>query len=131
MTAHKGQHVHVHYTGTFEDGTVFDSSEGREPLEFTLGTGQVVPGFDNAVEGMNIGDKKKVTLKPSEAYGDRDETLKREFPRTALPPTPEPKEGMMLGLSLPTGQQVPAKITKVETDNITIDLNHPLAGKTL
>ncbi|MBN1544104.1 peptidylprolyl isomerase [Candidatus Woesearchaeota archaeon] len=121
----------VHYTGSLESGEVFDSSKGRQPLEFVVGSGQLIKGFDTAVVGMKVGDRKKVSLVPAEAYGERDDRRVQEVQRSMLPKEPEPKPGMMLTISTPTGQMFPAKIDKVEKDVVTIDFNHPLAGKKL
>jgi FKBP-type peptidyl-prolyl cis-trans isomerase 2 len=121
----------VHYTGKLDSGEVFDSSKDRNPLEFVVGSGQLIKGFDTAVIGMKIGDKKTAEMEPAEAYGERDEQRIQKVPREQLPKEPEPKEGMMLTIKTPTGQMFPAKIDKVETDVVMIDFNHPLAGKKL
>ena len=121
----------VHYTGKLDTGEVFDSSKGREPLEFVVGSGQLIKGFDSAVVGMKKGDKKEIHLEPAEAYGERDEKRIQPVDRKLLPKEPEPKPGMMLVLKAPTGQTMPAKIEKVEKDVVMIDFNHPLAGKNL
>jgi FKBP-type peptidyl-prolyl cis-trans isomerase 2 len=127
----KGDKVKINYTGKLEDGKVFDSSEGREPLEFEVGSGKVIPGFDKAVEGMDLNEEKTFTLKSEEAYGPVRKEMVQEFPRDKLPKEPEPKEGMMLLLTAPDGRQMPAKIVKVSEDKVSVDLNHPLAGKDL
>lgn len=121
----------VHYTGTLEDGTKFDSSEGREPLEFVLGSGMLIPGFNDAVVGLKPGDKKSIKLKPKDAYGEYDDKRTQEVPKDNLPKDQEPKAGMMLIMSAPNGAQIPAAIREVKDDVVVIDLNHPLAGKTL
>lgn len=131
MPIRKGDLVRVEYAGKLDDGTVFDSSNGREPLEFTAGAGQVIPGFDKAVLGMNKGEEKEIAIEPEKAYGDVDPMLVRHLPRDNLPPNLEPKPGMVVGLHAPDGQQVPAKIIEVTNDEVVLDLNHPLAGKTL
>jgi len=131
MPIKKGDKVKVEYTGTLDDGTVFDTSEGREPLEFEVGSGQVIKGFDNAVIGMEVDEEKKVELPPSEAYDEFDPTLLKKIPRDKLPPGQEPKIGMLLELRTPDGVSVPTRITEVTAEEVTIDLNHPLAGKTL
>ena len=131
MAIKKGDKVKVDYTGTFEDGTVFDSSEGKAPLEFEVGAGMVIKGFDSAVEGMEKGEEKDITIESKDAYGDVNPQLLQKVPRDKLPKDQEPKEGMMLALGTPDGKQMPAKITEVTDKEITIDLNHPLAGKTL
>jgi len=132
MPVKKGDQVKVEYTGTLEDGSVFDSSENHgKPLEFEAGSGQVIKGFDDAVIGMEKSQEKEITLQPAEAYGDVNPELMKEVPRDKLPQDQEPKEGMMLALGLPNGQQMPAKIVKVDENSVTLDLNHPLAGKVL
>jgi len=124
--------VKIEYEGKFEDGTVFDSSKKHgKPLEFELGKKQVIPGFENAVKSMKKGEEKEITIKPEEGYGELREELVKEVLRSQLPPGPELKEGMMLMVGLPNGQQIPAKITEVQKETVKIDLNHPLAGKTL
>jgi peptidylprolyl isomerase len=124
--------VKLEYEGKLEDGTVFDSSERHgKPLEFVIGTDQIIPGFEKAVMRMQKGEEKTFKLKPPEAYGEHNPQLVQKFPRDRLPKGDEPKPGMLLVLTLPDGNQLPAKITGVEKDWITIDLNHPLAGKTL
>lgn len=131
MPVENGNTVKVEYIGSLEDGTVFDSSEGKEPLEFKVGEGKVIKGFENAVLGMDKGQEKEATLQPAEAYGQPNPTLVKVVPRDQLPKEPEPKEGMMLMLKSPEGQQFPAKITKVTDNEVSIDLNPPLAGKVL
>lgn len=132
MPVKKGDKVKVEYEGKLEDGTVFDSSEKHgQPLEFQAGIGQVVPGFDNAIVGMEKGEEKEVTIPPDEAYGQPRDELIKDIPRSQLPPEPEPKVGMMLGVGLPNGAQIPARIVEVTAETVKLDLNHPLAGKTL
>ena len=127
----KGDRVKVHYTGSLNDGTIFDKSKEEEPLEFTVGSGQVIPGFDKAVEGMKLNEEKKVTLKTEDTYGKRDETAIREFPKSSLPENFKPEKGMVIRLQNQTGRAIPGRITDITENNITIDLNHPLAGKDL
>ena len=130
--AKKGDKVSLEYTGTLDDGTVFDSSDKHKtPLEFEVGSGQVIPGFDKAVTGMKKGEEKKFTLQPSEAYGERKPELTHVVPRSQLPKDHEPKKGMMLAVATPDGRQIPATITEVKGGNVTLDMNHPLAGKAL
>ncbi|MFC1685723.1 peptidylprolyl isomerase [Nanoarchaeota archaeon] len=134
MVIKKGDKVKVEYEGKFEDGTVFDSSthgDHSHPIEFVVGTGQVVKGFDNAVEGMEKDQEKEFTVSPDEGYGQPNPELKKEIPRTVLPKDQEPKVGAMLVMGMPNGQQIPAKIVAIEKDTVTLDLNHPLAGKKL
>ena len=132
MAVKKGDKVKVEYEGTLEDGSVFDSSERHgEPLEFTAGGGQMIKGFDDAVIGMEKGDEKNIELSSSEAYGDRNEQLVRDVPKEQLPKGIELKKGMMLGMMLPNGAQLPAKVVGLSEKGATLDMNHPLAGKTL
>jgi len=131
MVIKKGDKIKVEYTGTLDDGCVFDSSEGKDPIEFEAGNGMVIPGFDKAVIGMKKGEEKNVRLNPQEAYGEINEKLFKNIPRDQLPEGPEPKAGMKIGLSTKEGYQIPARISNVTDKEITIDLNHPLAGKTL
>jgi peptidylprolyl isomerase len=132
MAVKKGDKVKIEYTGTLEDGTVFDASEKHgQPLEFEVGSGMVIKGFDDAVTGMEKDEEKEITLKPEEAYGERKDELLKKVPRDQLPKEQEPQVGMMLGMQLPNGQQVPVMITEVTEKEVTLDLNHPLAGKTL
>ena len=127
----KGDKIKIEYTGKLEDGTVFDTSDGRDPLAFEAGAGQVIPGFDKAVDGMKKDEEKTFTIKSEDANGSVKEELVQEIPRDKLPEKPEPAVGMMLVMKSPDGRQMPAKITKVEADKITLDVNHPLAGKDL
>lgn len=129
--AKSGDTVKIHYTGTLDDGTQFDSSSGREPLEFQLGGGQVIPGFDTAVTGMSVGESKSVRIEPDEAYGPRHEQLVQQVPRSALPDDLEPEVGMGLQSQSPDGQVMMLTVTEVEDENITVDANHPLAGQVL
>jgi peptidylprolyl isomerase len=129
--AKTGDNVRVDYTLTIEDGTVYDTSVGRSPLEFTLGNNQVIKGFENAVVGMKPGDKKTVTLPPSEAYGERDESLVSEIPRSALSANVTPEVGQMLQGQNESGQLVTVKIIEVNDTTVKIDANSPLAGETL
>src|SRR3989344_4721304 len=129
MKVKQGDKVKVDYTGTFEDGEIFDTSEGRTPLEFTAGSGQVVKGFDEAVIGMEKGEEKEITLQPSEAYGDPNPLLIKKLPKEQLPK--DAKVGGILTLSLSNNQQIPAKITEIKDEEVILDLNHPLAGKVL
>jgi len=130
MAIKQGDKIKVEYTGTLEDGTVFDSSEGKQPLEFTAGTGMVIPGFDKAVIGMKRGDEQEISIAPKDAYGELNGDLKKEIPRTALPQDQEPQVGMGLMMNSPQGQ-IPARISAVTEESITLDFNHPLAGKAL
>lgn len=129
--AKEGDTVKVHYKGTLEDGTVFDSSRDHEPLEFTLGKGQIIKGFENAVLGMSIGETKTVTIPSNEAYGPRRDELLLKFNKTDFPPDMEPIEGLVLNLRNPDGRTLVARIIEVSGDLVTLDANHPMAGKDL
>ena len=126
-----GDTVRVHYTGRLDDGQVFDSSEGGDPLEFKVGAGEVIPGFDEAVRGMNVGDKKTVEIPPAEAYGERREQLVAQVPRESMSLDSDPQEGMSLLMQLPDGNQIPVTVAAVTDDQVTLDANHPLAGRKL
>jgi len=123
--------VQVHYTGTLQTGEMFDSSEGREPLEFTAGSGQVIPGFDNAVIGMKEGEKKTVNIPVAEAYGEKSDEMIMDFPRTNFPEDITPEEGMELHLNDDQGNVMPVIVTSVNDEFVTLDANHPLAGQDL
>jgi peptidylprolyl isomerase len=134
MAVKQGDNIKVEYEGKLEDGSIFDTSahDGHQhPLEFEAGSGRVIKGFDEAVIGMEVGEEKEVTIPSDHAYGPRNDKLTKDIPRDKLPKEQEPKEGMMLQATLPDGRQVPATVVKVTEDTVTIDLNHPLAGKTL
>ena len=124
-TASKGKRVQVEYVGKFEDGTIFDASEGRGPLEFTVGQGEMIPGFDTGVDGMSIGETKELTLSPAEAYGEWDERGLQEVGKDKLP------ENIEVGMELQTGTGGRAVIKEINETTAKVDLNHPLAGKTL
>jgi peptidylprolyl isomerase len=129
--AKSGDKVRIHYTGTLDDGTQFDSSAGRDPLEFALGGGQVIPGFDNAVDGMLVGDSKTVTISPEDAYGQRQEQLVQQVARSALPEDMEPAVGMRLQSQSPDGQVMNLVVVEFDDESITLDANHPLSGQAL
>lgn len=129
--AKSGDTVRIHYTGTLDDGTQFDSSAGRDPLEFALGGGQVIPGFDSAVDGMSVGENKTVTIAPDDAYGQRHDQLVQEVSRDALPDDMEPAVGMQLQSQSPDGQIMNLVVTEVADESITVDANHPLSGQAL
>ncbi len=125
--------VTLDYEGRFETGEIFDSSKHGDhshPLTFVVGEHEVIPGFENAVIGMEINEEKEFTIKPEDAYGMPDESLTQEIPRSALPPEPEPQVGMTLVMQTPQGE-IPCLIAKVNAETVALDLNHPLAGKTL
>lgn len=129
--AKEGDTVHVHYTGKLKDGTVFDTSEEREPLSFKIGEERVIPGFEKAVVGMEPGDTKTEELPPEQAYGEHREDMVMELERDQLPDNLEPKVGQQLQLRMQNGQEVPVVITELGEESVTIDANHPLAGKDL
>lgn len=132
MAVKKGDKVKVEYEGKLEDGTVFDSSKSHgKPLEFEVGSGKVIKGFDEGVVGMEIGEEKEIRIEPKDAYGDHNPELIKKVPKDKLPKEQEVKPGMMLLMGLPNGAQLPVKITEVGDKEVTLDLNHPLAGKTL
>jgi peptidylprolyl isomerase len=124
-------YVSVHYKGTLADGEQFDSSEGRPPLEFKTGADQMIKGFEAAIMGMSLNEKKVFTLSPEDAYGERDESRTHEFPRAEIPSEITPEVGQLLALTSSEGQQIPARITAVDDEKVTFDLNHPLAGQSL
>ncbi len=126
-----GDTVKVHYSGTLEDGSVFDSSREREPFELTLGQQMAIPGFEKAIVGMEMGETKTVSFPPEDAYGPYNEGLLIVFERSQVPPDADPQVGMQLQLRSPEGTDVNAVITNVTEDKITFDANHPLAGKAL
>lgn len=126
-----GDVVRVHYHGKLTDGTTFDSSEGRSPLEFEVGAGMMIPGFDSGVLGMSIGEKKTINIPAEEAYGLVQDDLLMEFPIDRFPPDMKPEVGMTLNMSNGQGQQFPVVIADVKDDVVILDANHPLAGKEL
>lgn len=127
----KDKTVKVHYTGKLTNGEVFDSSDGREPLEFTVGAGQMIPGFENGILDMKLNEKKTIEIPASEAYGERREELMQEVPKNQLPEEIKPEVGMPLMAQLPDGGQQQLVIAEVREENIVVDANHPLAGKDL
>jgi peptidylprolyl isomerase len=131
MAPVSGDTVRVNYKGTLADGTVFDSSEGRDPLEFVVGTGQVIPGFDAAVSELAVGETTTVTILAEDAYGEKAEEGLQTFPRDAFPPDSNPEVGWAVELSAPDGQRIPATVAEVTDESITLDFNHPLAGEDL
>jgi peptidylprolyl isomerase len=126
-----GHYVQVHYEGTLQDGKMFDTSRNGQPLEVKVGEGQVIKGFEEALIGMAATEKKKVTLSPDQAYGERDESLERAFARSQVPPEMDLKAGDMVSLQTAQGQQVPVQVKSVDDQQVVVDLNHPLAGETL
>lgn len=131
MSVQNGDTIRVNYIGELVDGTCFDSSEGRDPLEFVVGSGMVVPGFDAAVLGMEIGETKSVTILPAEAYGEKTDDMTVEIPRKEFGGDFTANAGEQLMIELGDGNQIPVTITKIDEEMVTLDANHPLAGKTL
>jgi len=126
-----GKTVRIHYTGTLEDGSVFDSSEGRDPLEFIVGSGQIIPGLDRAIDGMATGEQKTVTIPATEAYGDYQAEARQDVPRDQIPADIPLDPGTMLNMQTPDGRQIPVQVAEVTDTTVTLDANHPLAGKDL
>lgn len=129
--ARQGDTVQVHYEGRLDDGTTFDSSRDREPIEFTIGEGEVVPGFEEAVTGMTAGERKTTTIPAENAYGDRVDDLMFSVSRDQVPEGMDVKVGDQLSVGLPSGETVPMQVAGVDEDSLTLDANHPLAGKDL
>lgn len=129
--AKKGDKVKVHYHGRLNNGTTFDSSTGRQPLEFEVGSGMVIKGFDEGVTGMSVGDKKTISIPAEDAYGQRLEEMVIEFPRANFPKDIEPEIGMTLNMHSENGQEMPVVITEINEDAVVLDANHPLAGQEL
>ena len=129
--AKQGDKVKVHYTGTLTNGEQFDSSKGREPLEFTVGAGQMIKGFDDAIPGMVVGDKKTINIAPEDAYGPKNEEAIIEYPKESIPKDMKLEEGMQLQLRSADGQPVPVTVMKITDDLVILDANHSLAGKEL
>ena len=129
--AKSGDTVRIHYTGTLDDGSVFDSSEGRDPLEFALGSGQVIPGFDSGVTGMSVGDKKTINIPCTEAYGDVVPEAVQVVAREHIPDDIPLDLGTQLQMQAPNGQAMTVTVKEVDDVLVTLDGNHPLAGKDL
>lgn len=126
-----GDNVSIHYTGTLADGSVFDSSEGRDPLAFEVGSGMIIPGLDVALPGMKVGDKKKVEIDSDQAYGPVHEEARQTVPRTELPDEIPLEIGVQLQAQNERGEVMPLTIVEVGEETVTLDANHPLAGKDL
>jgi len=131
QTVKTGDTVRVHYHGRLTNGSTFDSSAGRDPLEFQVGAGMVIKGFDNGVLEMQVGDKKTVQIPVDQAYGPKNEELIMEFPKANIPPDLKPEVGMELQMSNAQGQVFPVKVAAVGEESVTLDANHPLAGEEL
>jgi peptidylprolyl isomerase len=132
LTVKTSDKVKIEYIGTLDDGTVFDSSEEHgNLLEFEVGGGQVIKGFDDAILGMKEGEEKQFSISPADAYGEHDPTLIQKVPREIFPSDAELATGLLFEAGLPTGEKIPAVITNIEDGIVSVDLNHPLAGKRL
>lgn len=129
--AKQGDTVTIHYTGRLDDGTVFDSSKNGDPLSFTLGEGKVIPGFENAVEGMEQGDRKTTTIPSEEAYGPRRDELVLQVPREQVPEEIDPKPGERLRMQSADGNTFDVVVAEAREDSLVLDANHPLAGRDL
>jgi peptidylprolyl isomerase len=126
-----GDKIKVHYHGKLTNGETFDSSEGKDPLEFVVGSGQVIKGFDEGVMGMEVGDKKTVDIPVADAYGAKQDEMLIEFPKDQFPPEMNPEVGMQLMMSNGSGQNFPVRVAEVKEDSVVLDANHPLAGEDL
>jgi len=131
QAAKAGDTLRIHYTGRLKDGTIFDKSEGDAPLEFTTGTGDVIPGLDQGVIGMAAGETRELTIAPEEAYGQRDEAKTHTVPLEAVPDHIPTELGTQLQIQTQDGQTVPVVVSDKTDSNVELDANHPLAGKTL
>jgi peptidylprolyl isomerase len=129
--ARDGDRVKIHYTGKLEDGTVFDSSADREALELTLGEGLVIAGFENAILGMSPGESKTVEIPVDEAYGPYNEEQVATVTRDGIPEDAKPKIGEVLTMRSPEGKEFPVRVKEISEESLTLDGNHPLAGKDL
>ena len=126
-----GMFVSVDYKGTLQNGHVFDTSSGGRPLEVQMGAGTVIKGFEEALLGMSLNEKKSFTIEPEDAYGQRDESLTRVFSRAEVPPDIDLQVGQIISFRSPDGQQMPATIVQMDDEKVTVDINHPLAGEAL
>lgn len=129
--AKTGDTIRIHYTGTLKSGEVFDSSEGRDPLEFTLGSGMIIAGLDSAIQGMTAGEKKVAEIPSTEAYGEVNPAARQPVPRTEFPDDIPTEVGTQLQMQSPEGQVIPVTIVDVSETEVTLDANHPLAGQDL
>ncbi|NOD46735.1 MULTISPECIES: peptidylprolyl isomerase [unclassified Ruegeria] len=127
----QGDTVRIHYTGTLLDGQTFDSSEGRDPLEFVVGSGQIIPGLDSAMPGLSLGDKKRVEIACVDAYGPINPAMRQEIPREGIPDDIPLEPGTQLQMQAPDGQAVPVTVVGADEATVTLDANHPLAGQDL
>ena len=126
-----GDTVRIHYTGTLNDGSTFDSSEGRDPLQFEVGSGQIIPGLDKELPGMAVGERKTVNIPAAEAYGEMNPQMQQVIPRAQIPANIPLEPGLRLQMQTPEGQVIPVTVAAVDEQTVTLDANHPLAGKDL
>lgn len=129
--AKTGDKVRLHYTGTLNDGSIFDSSQGRDPLEFTVGSGQIIPGLDSAIPGMQVGDQKTVTIECKDAYGPHDPNAQQAVPRAQIPDGIPLEPGTRLQAQTENGQTMSVVVVAVNDNEVVLDANHPLAGQDL
>lgn len=129
--AKSGDTVRLHYKGTLDDGSVFDSSEGRDPLEFTIGSGQIIPGLDEAIPGMKVGDEKTVRIEAENAYGAHNPDARQAVPRSNIPDNVPLEVGLQLQAQTDNGQMMTVVVAEIAEDEVVLDANHPLAGKAL
>ncbi len=127
----QGDIVRIHYTGTLLDETVFDSSDGRDPLEFVVGSGQIIPGLDSAMPGLAVGDKKRVEIACVDAYGPINPAMRQDIPREGIPDDIPLEPGTQLQMQTPDGQALPVTVVEANEATVTLDANHPLAGQDL
>jgi peptidylprolyl isomerase len=131
MQVEKGKFVKLCYTGRYEDGEIFDQTSACQAIEIEIGAGEVVPGFEDALIGMAPSEKRTFTLGPDQAYGDRDERLQRKIGRSNFPTGYQPQVGEVIAFRTPVGEQLPAMVKDADSETVTVDFNHPLAGKSL
>ena len=127
----QGDTVRIHYTGTLLDGNVFDSSDGRDPLEFVVGSGQIITGLDSAMPGLSVGDKKRVEIACVDAYGPINPAMRQDIPREGIPDDIPLEPGTQLQMQTPDGQALPVTVVDANEATVTLDANHPLAGQDL
>lgn len=127
----EGKFVQIEYTGTFDNGEVFDSNIGQDPLEFQIGSGMIIGGLDRAVLEMKVDDEKEITVSPADGYGDYNQEFVITVPLKEMNATFKPEPGMVISVQMENGQLIPARVTSITGDDVILDLNHPLAGKTL
>ncbi|MGX1498853.1 FKBP-type peptidyl-prolyl cis-trans isomerase 2 [Labrenzia sp. MBR-25] len=129
--AKSGDTVRLHYKGTLDDGSVFDSSEGRDPLEFTVGSGQIIPGLDQAIPGMKVGDEKTVRIEADNAYGAHNPGARQAVPKTNIPANIPLEVGLQLQAQTENGQMMTVTVVEISENEVVLDANHPLAGQAL